>query len=62
MRTKFLQGIYVLALLILILSSCVAQKKTGCAPERMRKETKFKGFLWSRPISPYCAANKQPMF
>ncbi|MEO7924840.1 MAG: hypothetical protein ABIR30_14245 [Chitinophagaceae bacterium] len=45
MRTKFLYTAIVLFILSVIYTSCVSQRKTGCVPERARKEIKFKGFL-----------------
>ncbi len=45
MRTKFEQAVYLLILLAFVFSSCQAQRKTGCVPEKMRREIKFKGFL-----------------
>ncbi len=45
MRTKFLTNVCVLIVVAFIFSSCIAQRKTGCVPEKMRREIKFKGFV-----------------
>ena len=45
MRTKFLTVGVLLIVLTFIFSSCISQRKGPCAPEKMRKEIKFKGFL-----------------
>ena len=45
MRTKLLSAACVLIVLTFIFSSCISQRKGPCAPEKMRKEIKFKGFL-----------------
>ena len=45
MRTKFLHAACMLILLAIIFSSCISQRKGPCAPEKMRREIKFKGFL-----------------
>jgi len=45
MSTKFLQVLLLMLLAAFILPSCVSQRKAPCAPEKMRREIKFKGFL-----------------
>ena len=45
MRTKFLTTVCVLIVFAFIFSSCIAQRKSPCAPEKIRREIKFKGFV-----------------
>jgi predicted component of type VI protein secretion system len=45
MRTRFFQAFLVLSITTLVFSACSSQQKTVCAPEKMRREIKFKGFL-----------------